>query len=139
MIEAVRTAVTARHRVPAQLVRYALVVGSGYLLAVALYSGELALGIAPYTAFGIAFILNAIYNFTLIRLAVFPPSGRGVGGELTRYGVVAAVSFVVNYASFAVLYSVVGLPPEWAQRLAVFIAAPVTFIGNRAWSFRAAG
>ncbi len=120
-----------------QLIRYGVVAGCGYLLAVALYSGELTIGIAPYVALGVAFVLNGLFNFALVRLWAFPPSGRSVGNDLTRFCVVAAASFVVNYAIFALLYSTIGLDAETAQRIGILIAAPVTFLGNRLWSFRA--
>jgi putative flippase GtrA len=122
-----------------QLVRYALVVSSGYVLAIAIYSGELAIGISPYPALGVAFVLGGAYNFTLVRRWAFSPSGRGLRSDLTRFCGVAAMSFVCNYASFAILYSVLELPAETAQRLAILIAGPVTFLGNRFWSFRASG
>lgn len=120
----------------AQLVRYGIVAGFGYVLAIAFYAGELAIDIPPYVALGIAFVLNGIFNFSLIRIWAFPPSGRSVRSDLGRFCIVAAISFVVNYASFAVLYSAIGLAPTTAQRLAILIAAPVTFIFNRLWSFR---
>jgi putative flippase GtrA len=120
-----------------QLVRYGLVVGCGYLLAIAFYAGELAVGVGPYPALGVAFVLNGLFNFVLIRLWAFPPSGRSARSDLSRFAVVAAVSFGVNYASFAALYSAAGLAATTAQRLAIIIAAPVTFLLNRAWSFRA--
>ncbi len=127
------------HDARGQLVRYGLVVASGYLLAIAFYSGELAIDIHPYLAFGIAFVLNGMYNFAFIRLWAFPPSGRSVGSDLGRFCVAAGFSLVVNYASFAVLYSSINLAATTAQRLAVLIAAPVTFLINRLWSFRAIG
>jgi putative flippase GtrA len=119
-----------------QLIRYGIVVGCGYLLAIALYSGELVIGIAPYLALGIAFVLNGLFNFAFIRLWAFPPSGRGVRTDLARFWIVAAASAAVNYASFALLYSAIGLDAETSQRLAILIAAPVTFLANRLWSFR---
>jgi putative flippase GtrA len=121
-----------------QLVRYGIVAGSGYLLAIACYSGELAIGIAPYVGLGIAFVLNGLYNFALVRLWAFPPSGRGVRSDISRFCLVATLSLVVNYGSFAVLYSLFGLPASTAQRIAILIAAPVTFLANRFWSFRSA-
>src|SRR6185312_11087338 len=72
----------------------------------------------------------------LIRIWAFPPSGRSLRSEFGRFCVVAAGSFVVNYASFAVLYSAIGLGAATSQRLGILIAAPVTFLGNRLWSFR---
>jgi putative flippase GtrA len=118
------------------MARYGAVVGSGYLLAVTFYSGELAVGVAPYAGLGIAFVLNGLYNFTLVRLWAFPPSGRRLHSDLGRFSLVAALSLIVNYGSFAVLYSVVALGALTAQRLAILIAGPVTFFANRFWAFR---
>lgn len=120
-----------------QLVRYGAVVGCGYVLAVGFYSGELTVGIPPYVGFGIAFVLNGLFNFSLLRRWVFSPSGRSVWIDLVRFSAVAAASFVVNYAAFACLYSAAGIGAETAQRAAIVIAAPVTFLANRMWSFRA--
>jgi putative flippase GtrA len=125
-----------RDKAVGQLIRYGIVAGSGYLLAIAFYSGELAIGIPPYVGLGIAFVLNGLYNFALVRVWAFPPSGRSLRSDLSRFCVVAAGSFVVNYASFAVLYSAIGLGAATSQRLAILIAAPVTFFANRLWSFR---
>jgi putative flippase GtrA len=120
-----------------QLVRYGIVVGCGYVLAIAAYSAELAIGVPPYVGLGIAFVLNGLFNFALVRVWAFPPSGRGVRSDLTRFCLVAVVSFLVNYATFAILYSLAGLAATTSQRIGIIIAAPVTFLANRAWSFRA--
>jgi putative flippase GtrA len=123
-------------RIGGQLIRYGIVVGLGYVLAIALYSGELAVGIDPYPALGIAFVVNGLFNFACIRKWAFPASGRSLRSDFSRFCAVAAVSFAVNYASFAILYTLLGLAPAFSQRLAIVIAAPVTFFANRAWSFR---
>jgi putative flippase GtrA len=120
-----------------QILRYGTVAATGYLFAIALYSGELAVGVTPYTALGIAFILNGLYNFVLMRLWVFPSTRRPAHRDLARFGAVATLSLTVNYASFGALYSLIGLHPATAQRIAILIAAPVTFVANRQWSFRA--
>lgn len=125
------------HGITGQLVRYGIVAGSGYVLAIVFYSLEIDIGITPYLALGIAFVLNGIYNFSLVRLWAFPPSGRSLRSDLGRFCIAAGVSFLVNYASFAVLYSSIGLGAKTSQRLAVLIAAPVTFLINKHWSFRA--
>jgi putative flippase GtrA len=124
-------------RITKQIVRYGIVTGSGYVLAIAFYTGELAIGIQPYLALGVTFALNGLYNFTLVRRWAFPASGRPFGHDLARFGVVACLSLLINYASFAVLYSIIGLYPATAQRIAILIAAPATFVANRLWSFRA--
>ncbi len=122
----------------AQLLRYATVVGSGYLLAIAFYPLELELGVPPYVAFGITFAANGAYNFALLRVWVFPPSGRRVHHDAARFTLVAALSLLVNYAAFSALYETAGLSAVDAQRLGTVIAAPVTFLANRLWSFGAA-
>jgi putative flippase GtrA len=119
-----------------QMVRYGIVVGCGFVLATAFYSGELDVGVAAYPGLGAAFVLNALFNFALLRAWAFPPSGRGFGSDLSRFCAVAVCSSVVNYASFAVLYSALDLKATIAQRLAIVIAAPVTFFANKLWSFR---
>jgi putative flippase GtrA len=123
--------------VGAQLVRYGAVAGVGYLLSIGFYAGELDAGVPPYAGLGVAFVLNGLFNFALLRAWVFPASGRSMSSDLRRFCAVAALSFVVNYSSFALLYSALGLAATSSQRLAVLIAAPVTFLANRLWSFRA--
>ena len=124
-------------RVAREILRYGVVVACGYLLAIVLYSVELDIGVPAYAGLGIAFVLNGLFNFSLLRVWVFPPSGRGVGSDLGRFCIAAALSAVVNYAAFAVMYSAIGMHATLAQRLAIVIAAPVTFLANRLWSFRA--
>ena len=119
-----------------QLVRYGVIVGIGYLLAILFYAGEIAIGVNAYLAFGVTFVLNGLFNFILLRAWAFPPSGRRMSSDFSRFCIVAGASFLVNYASFALLYTGVGLAATTSQRLAILIAAPVTFLANRLWSFR---
>jgi putative flippase GtrA len=128
--------ITGGESVVGQVGRYGIVVVGGYLLAISFYSAELGRGVAPYFALAAAFSLNGLFNFVLLRAWAFPPSGRTLGSDLSRFCAVAGVSFVVNYASFAGLYSAIGLHAATAQRLAIVIAAPVTFLANRLWAFR---
>lgn len=133
----VRIQRATRGGIAGQIMRYGIIVTSGYLLAIAFYSGELDAGVLPYPALGVAFVLNGIFNFVLLRAWAFPASGRSVGSDFGRFCAAAAASFVVSYSSFAVLYTAIGLRATSAQRLAIVIAAPVTFLANRLWSFRA--
>ena len=120
----------ARHlRLPAddhagnQALRYLIVGGCGYVLALAAYALLVAVGVPPYPAVVVVFVLNGLFNFVMVRIWAFPPSGRQASSELTRFCVVAAGSLVINYGSFAVLYSALGLPATIAQGLAIAIAA----------------
>lgn len=122
-------------RVFQQMVRYGIVGASGYALALVLYAAELAIGIPPYPAVAVVFVLNGLYNFVGMRAWAFPASGRQASSELRRFVTVAALSLVVNYSTFALLYTVAGLPALLAQALAIIVAVPVGFIANRNWSF----
>jgi putative flippase GtrA len=115
--------------------RYAVVGGSGYLLAIAFYALELAVGVPPYPAIVVVFVLNGLYNFALIRVWAFPASGLPTRTELLRFVCVAAGSLVINYGTFALLYSAIGVRALPAQAVAIAVAAPFGFLANRAWSF----
>jgi putative flippase GtrA len=119
-----------------QFVRYGIVAGAGYVLAVAIYALALAVGVPPYTAIIVAFVLNGLFNFTMLRRWAFPSTGRPARSELHRFAAVAVGSLMINYGSFALLYSVLGLPPTLAQAMAITVAAPFGFVANRLWSFR---
>ena len=120
-----------------QLTRYVIVGACGYVLAMALYAAEIAAGVDPYVAVPPVFVANGLFNFFLNRLWSFPPSGLLLRTELGRFCVVALGSLVVNYASLYVLHDVAGNPPVPAQALAIVIATPVGFLGNKLWSFNA--
>lgn len=125
----------AGDRLSIQAVRYLVIGGAGYLFALAVYALELALGVPAYPAVAVVFVANGLFNFVLMRAWAFPSSGRHVRSEFGRFCVVAGASLIVNYSSFALLYSVLGVPALIAQGLAILIAAPVGFLANRRWSF----
>jgi putative flippase GtrA len=121
-----------------QLIRYLVVGGCGYLLAMAIYAGQYAAGVSAYAAVPAAFVLNGAWNFVLNRWWSFPPTGRPVRTELTRFCVVAAASLVANYSVLYLLHHVAGMAAVPAQALAIVIVTPVGFLGNKLWSFDAA-
>lgn len=140
-MERVTTSLLGRadQRLSLQAIRYLIVGGCGYVLAIASYALLVAVGVPPYVAVSLVFVLNGVFNFVMVRLWAFPPSGRQARSEALRFCAVAAGSLVINYSSFALLYSVLGLPATVAQGLSIAIAAPFGFLANRLWSFRASG
>ena len=121
-----------------QLVRYIIVGGCGYVLAMALYATEIAVGVSAYAAVPVAFVANGIFNFVLNRAWSFPASGLPVRTELLRFSGVAAASLVANYSVFYVLHGAAGMSPVPAQALTIVLVTPIGFLGNKLWSFRAA-
>jgi putative flippase GtrA len=120
-----------------QLVRFVIVGACGYLLAMAIYSVEIAAGVSAYAAVPAAFVINGLFNFSLNRRWTFPPSGRSVQSELARFCAVAVLSMVVNYAALYALHDGADLAAIPAQALAIIVATPVGFLGNKLWSFGA--
>jgi putative flippase GtrA len=45
------------------------------------------------------------------------------------------VAFVFNLAALELLVAVAGLPEVPAQAIAIVVATPVSFAGNKLWSF----
>lgn len=127
--------VTGRGRLQAQLARYVVVGGCGYVLALVLYAAQLAAGVPPFTAVPLAFVANGFFNFFLNRVWSFPASGRRVHSELARFAVVAVGSLVVNYTMLFLFHRVAGIPALPAQAMAIVVAMPVGFLGNKLWSF----
>ncbi len=119
-----------------ELLRFFAVGGTGYVLALAMYAGEIELGMSPYLAVPAVFVLNGLFNFTLNRYWSFPRSGRPVSEELGRFAIVALGSLCVNYLALFILHDLIGMAPVPAQALAVLIAAPAGFLGQKLFSFR---
>jgi putative flippase GtrA len=128
---------TSKARIGGQAMRYVIVAGAGFVFAIVSYAIALELGIDPYLAIVLIFILNGLFNFVGTRLWAFPPSGGHPAGELARFCVVALGTLAINYGSFALLYEVLDLDALLAQVLAIMIAAPFGFLANRIWTFRA--
>ena len=120
-----------------QAIRFLIVGASGYMLAVLLFAVLIELEVSPYVAVPPVFVLNGAYNFTLYRLWAFPRSRRNVGGETARFVTVAGLSLLVNYAALFVFFDLVDLDAVVAQAIAIAVAAPVGFFGNKFWTFAA--
>ncbi len=56
--------------------------------------------------------------------------------EMAKFGVVGAIGFAVTVAGFNVLFYDVRLGSFPADAIAVIVAAAVTYVGNRFWTFR---
>jgi putative flippase GtrA len=115
--------------------RYLVVGGCGYVLALSLYAAQIAAGVTPFAAVPLAFVANGLFNFFVNRRWSFAPSLRSLGSELSRFGIVAIASLAVNYTMLYLLHEIAGITPVLAQAMAITVATPVGFAGNKLWSF----
>lgn len=119
-----------------QLLKFGLVGGSGYLINLAVFA-LLASGFGIHhtiAAVG-AFCVAVTNNFLLNRHWTFGPGEGPAHFQAARFLTVSVASLGLNLAALELLIShhVVGDLP--AQAIAVAVAMPFNFLGNKLWTF----
>jgi putative flippase GtrA len=123
-----------------QLVRFATVGGTGYvinLLVFALLTELLA--VHHFAAAVCAFVVAVTNNFLLNRVWTFRSQGardHHAGFQAARFFTVSLAGLGVNLVILALLVDLAGMRELPAQAIAVAAATPVNFIGNKMWTFR---
>lgn len=119
----------------AQALRFALVGASGYGVNLAVYALGLAAGLDFRLAASCSFLVAAASNYTWNRLWTFGAKGN-VAVEGARF---LAVSLAALGANVTMLAALVGLGAGKleAQAAAILLVAPLSFLANKHWSFRA--
>lgn len=119
-----------------QLLKFGLVGGSGYLINLAVFALLVSgLGIHHTIAAVGAFCVAVTNNFLLNRYWTFGPGERAAHFQAARFLTVSVASLGLNLAVLELLISnhVVGDLP--AQAIAVAVAMPFNFLGNKLWTF----
>jgi putative flippase GtrA len=119
-----------------QLVKFGLVGGSGYLINLAVFAvltGNLGLHhmIAAIGAFGVA-VTN---NFLLNRYWTFAAGDGHAGFQAMRFFAVSLASLAINLMALEALVAGAELGALTAQAIAVAVAMPFNFLGNKLWTF----
>ena len=119
-----------------QLLKFAIVGGSGYLVNLAVFA-VLAdnLGIHHALAAIGAFCVAVTNNFLLNRHWTFTAGAGSTGFQAPRFFAISLGSLLINLVALELLVSSAGLDPLPAQALAVAIAMPFNFVGNKLWTF----
>lgn len=119
-----------------QLLKFGLVGGSGYvinLLVFALFTE--AAGAHHLLAAVAAFCVAVTNNFVLNRHWTFAARDGHAGFQAARFFAVSLAGLALNLALLELFVSVAELAELPAQALAVALAMPVNFIGNKLWTF----
>jgi putative flippase GtrA len=119
-----------------ELIKFGMVGGSGYLINLGVFaflSGNLGVHhiIAAIGAFCVAFASNFFWN----RHWTFGAAGGHAGFQAARFFAVSVAALLIN---LAVLQAVVGgtsMGDLTAQAIAVAVAMPFNFLGNKLWTF----
>jgi putative flippase GtrA len=128
---------SSRASVAVQFVKFGIVGVSNTLITFAVYTLLLkGFGVWYLAASAIGFVVGAVNGFLWNRRWTF----RGhVGDALTpvRWGVVQGCGLGVNLGLLYLLVHDAGLDKLLAQAFATVVVTVLTFIANRAWTFRA--
>jgi putative flippase GtrA len=122
-----------------QLFHFAVVGGSGYVVNLIVFTilTELT-GVNHLLAAVGAFVVAVTNNFLLNRHWTFRRQGSTeahAGFQAARFLTVSVVGLGVNLLVLELLVSAAGMAELPSQAIAVAVATPVNFIGNKLWTF----
>ena len=120
----------------AQLFKFGVVGASGYVVNLAVFGllagpGDLHHIVAAIGAFCVAVTNNFIWN----REWTFRARDGHAGFQAARFFAVSAVGLGFNLALLELLVSGFDVAELPAQAAAVAFSMPVTFVGNKLWTF----
>ena len=119
-----------------QLLKFGIVGGSGYLINLAVFAvlaGPLDLHhtMAAIGAFCVAVTSNFLWN----RHWTFGPGDGSAGFQAARFFAVSIAALGLNLVILELLLRGGGVGELTAQAIAVAIAMPFNFLGNKLWTF----
>lgn len=119
-----------------QLVRFAIVGFSGYVINLAVYSTLVEVAKTHYvSAAMLAFCVAVTNNFLLNRHWTFKATDGRATFQAPRFLIVSLVALAFNLLVLELLVGMLGVNKILGQATAVLAATPLNFIGNKLWSF----
>jgi dolichol-phosphate mannosyltransferase len=121
-----------------QLIRFATVGASGYVVNLGVFAGCVHLLSIDYRISAvIAFVVSVVNNFWLNRHWTFAARHQHPILQAVRFFAVSLVAFAFTYVVLIVLVDSAGVSKVLAQAMAIVAGTPLSFIGQKLWSFRA--
>jgi dolichol-phosphate mannosyltransferase len=121
-----------------QLVRFATVGASGYVVNLGVFTACVhVLAIDYRLAAVIAFVVSVVNNFWLNRHWTFDAKQDHPIEQGARFFAVSLVAFGFTYVVLVALVSGPGMSKVLAQAIAIVTGTPLSFLGQKLWSFRA--
>jgi putative flippase GtrA len=118
-----------------QFVQFCLVGLSGYVVNLIVFGFCLEMAIHYRGAAVAAFLVAVANNYTWNRLWTFGDNRGHIGRQAFRYLSVSVLGLSANIAVLE-LFVALGAPPLPAQAVAILLVTPLSFLGNKLWSFR---
>jgi putative flippase GtrA len=121
-----------------QFVRFAAVGASGYAVNLAAFAICVhAIKIDYHVAAVIAYTVSVLNNFWLNRHWTLDAKQDHAGHQALRFFAVSLVTFGFTYVILISLVSGTGMEKVIAQAIAIAAGTPLSFIGQKLWSFKA--
>jgi dolichol-phosphate mannosyltransferase len=121
-----------------QLLRFSVVGVSGYLLNLGIFAVCLhMIGIDYRLSSVIAYVLSGVNNFWWNRHWTFDAKHQHPMFQGPRFVLVSLLTYGFTYILLVTLVSDVGLMKLPAQAIAVAAATPLSFLGQKLWTYRA--
>lgn len=119
-----------------QLCKFGLVGGSGYLINLAVFallsgSFDVQHTIAAIGAFCVAVSSNFYWN----RHWTFGAGNGHAGFQAVRFFTVSIAALLINLVVLEALVAATSLGELYSQAIAVAVAMPFNFLGNKLWTF----
>lgn len=119
-----------------QLLKFCLVGATGYAINLGVYSLLVHVADVHYIVAAIlSFLVAVTNNYAWNRLWTFRAQRGHLGFQGLRFLVVSVVALGANLAILAVLVEL-GVAKVPAQAIAIVLVTPLSFLGNKLWSFR---
>jgi putative flippase GtrA len=120
-----------------QLVRFGLVGGIGFVVNLAVYTLFVhGVGVEYRVASIVAWLVAVANNFVLNRHWTFEARDGLAHRQAMRFLLVSLVTEIISLLALTLLVESGGMSKVPAQAIAVAAATPLSFLGNKLWSFR---
>jgi putative flippase GtrA len=118
-----------------QLAKFGIVGGSGYLINIAVFALLTGGGLHHAAAAVGAFCVAVFNNFLWNRLWTFGPGEDHPAFQAARFFAVSIAALAINLIVLEALIALASLGDVAAQAIAVAVAMPFNFLGNKLWTF----
>ena len=121
-----------------QLIRFAAVGASGYVVNLVVFGICVhALSIDYRIASVIAFAVSVANNFWWNRHWTFSARHDPAANQAVRFFAVSLLAFGFTYVVLVALVNGTGMEKLFAQAIAIVAGTPLSFLGQKLWSFKA--
>lgn len=118
-----------------RFLKFCVVGASGYVVNISAFALLLALSVQHLVAAGVGFAVAMGSNFWWNRRWTFASGDRALAIQAARFFTVSVVACLFAATVLELLVGTAGFPALAAQPAAVMVATPLSFVGNKAWTF----